>query len=106
GCQIDGSTGRLKVDALVTPSGTPLVVTGDKTPTDAYANPTDHVGTWSLLGGFDGVAWRRLRTVGGSDNIANPAALEVQSFLNAYNRAGNSWGRIDRDDLTSVAAIA
>jgi len=31
------------------------------TPSDAYANPTSHLGTWSLMGMFNGATWDRVR---------------------------------------------
>lgn len=38
------------------------IVKGNKTPSDAFANPTDAVNSESFLMGYNGVTWDRLRT--------------------------------------------
>lgn len=39
-----------------------LTMTGTKTPADAFVNPTDAIASSSLLSGFNGTTWDRLRT--------------------------------------------
>lgn len=52
------STGALVVTGG---GGGGMVVIGSETPSDAFANPTDAVGSWSLLGAWDGTQWVRPR---------------------------------------------
>ena len=40
-------------------SASPVIVTGTKTPSDAYVNPTDAVNSYSLSGLFNGTTWDR-----------------------------------------------
>lgn len=104
GCQIDGNTGRLKVDALITPSGTPLVVTGDKTPADAYANPTDHVGTWSLLGAFDRAANRWARV--DSTNLTSVSPITLANGGTALRTAAVLYGQFGAADYRQVSVTS
>lgn len=100
--------------------GGSLTVRGDQTPSDAYANPTTAIASWSLLGGWNGATWQRARITGAgsllvgasgfstpSDALPNPtAAIDSLTYSAAYNRAAGTWGRVDRGDNTSTAPIA
>jgi len=36
-------------------------ISGSKTPSDGYSNPTDHIGTWALIGMYNGSTWDMVR---------------------------------------------
>ncbi|MEM4313086.1 MAG: hypothetical protein QXH95_03420 [Thermoplasmata archaeon] len=79
---------------------------GTKTPSDGYANPTDAINSFSLLGLFNGTTWDRARgdTTNGlyvqvrpwntpSDNFENPTnANNSLSFQVAFD--GTNWDRV------------
>ena len=67
-------------------------VVGNKTPSDAYANPTDHVGTWSLSGVFDGTNWRRWLLSIHGDNLTTATGGNVAAF--GYGYDGTNWDRL------------
>jgi hypothetical protein len=81
---------------VLTNSGRGLVETiGNTTPSDAFSPASasnKSVLTWSLMGGYDGTNFRRLRVSTPTDTFANPtAALGVQSFSMGWN--GSTWDR-------------
>lgn len=100
--EVDPTTGDLKV-----------TVEGTVTPGDAMANPTNAVPAASFGLAWNGITWQRIRiTSGGSllvgasgfstpgDALPNPtAAIDSLSYTAAYNRAGGTWGRVDRLEL-------
>ena len=74
--------------------GGAIVVIGNDTPSDAFVNPTDFVGAWSLQGGFNGATWDRIRTV--TTNAAGIALNVIGAQLGVncnqiYSPAGASW---------------
>ncbi len=89
---VDPATGALVVTS--SGGGPATVVEGDQTPSDAYANPTDAIASWSLLGGYDRAAgtWERVDT--GDLSVLAPGtlaaggnALRVQAYLVGYDNS-------------------
>lgn len=74
-------------------------IVGTKTPAVDYANPTDAVGTWSLIGGYDGSTWDPLLNSTHGNNLTTTRGLNVASFL--YINDGT-----DFDEVTSAPAPA
>ena len=97
------STGALRV------SGTSTIA-GNRTFTDAYANPTDNLDTISLTGGFNGTTWDRIRSAGNNADAVAPTTLGNLTndvYLFGYN--GTNWDRIrafgDNADGETVATL-
>jgi hypothetical protein len=85
------------------PTGTPIPISGsitatssgNATPSDGYANPSNASLEFSLLAGFNGTTWDRLRTgTTNADAVANLTlgALQTGSYLYGYN--GATWDRL------------
>lgn len=68
-------------------------IDGGDTPSDAFTNPTDALPAWSLLGGFDGTDWERIRSIAPGDGTANPSVgvLAVSNFPHLWDTA--DWNR-------------
>lgn len=68
-------------------------IQGGTTPADNFANPTDILNTFALIGGFDGSTWDRIRTLAPGDGTANPGtgAVAVSNFPHLWDTA--DWNR-------------
>jgi hypothetical protein len=72
----------------------PVVITGGVTPADNFANPTDAITVWSLIGGLDAAGtWDRLRTrpwpTTNAAQTASAAALDTIGVMVGPDGAGN-----------------
>ncbi len=68
--------GTIAGGAYVNVIGMPALV-GGKTPADAYANPADAVGTWALMGAYNGATWDEVR-----GSIANGLLVDITRSVN------------------------
>jgi hypothetical protein len=69
----------------------PITINGNKTPSDAYANPTDALDSWSLLGIWNGATWDRWKSSTHGDNLTTTSGANVASF--GYIFDGTNWDR-------------
>lgn len=65
---------------------------GTETPSDNYANPTDHLGTWALLGLYDGSTWDRWLLSTHGDNITTAAGANIAAIN--YGFDGTNYDRL------------
>lgn len=69
-------------------------ISGNKTPADAFANPTDAMDTWSFLAGFNGTTWDRLRSVANNaDAVAVTTLGNITGANYLYGFNGTAWDR-------------
>ncbi len=71
---------------------------GNKTPTDAYANPTDGTDSLSFLMGWNGATWDRLKS-----STANGLVADVSRIVAALPTGTNSIGNIGT--VATVSAV-
>lgn len=93
---------------LTTAAGGAGVIMGSKTPSDAYANPTDALDSWALAGVFNGSTWDRARgglsyplsSVTGLQNVVIEAVNGPFSADAA--RGGGQYGPLECDSRGAV----
>lgn len=96
------STYGLDVDVTRIPA-----IVGAKTPADAYANLTDALGTWSLLGLWNGTTWDRAKKA--QQTMANSMAVVIASDQSAINVtattpvSGTAFYAVKRADIAAVS---
>lgn len=66
------------------PMSTTGTFTGSSTPSDAFANPTTAVNTWSLIGAWNGTSWDRLRSAAVASATTGTGLLGT-GILGRYN---------------------
>jgi hypothetical protein len=120
----DGENRPLSIDAagalwVAQRPGAPfeVVTSGAKTPSDAFANPSDAVGAWSLMGLWNGATWQRARAVTPSDSyFGTSTPLETFGLVALWDGLGNQGRRArctqsaallaQRDNLTAAQIAA
>ena len=80
------STYGLDVD-VTRVSGT-VTVTGNTTPSDAFANPNNAITTWSLTGMWNGSSWDRIR--GDTTNGVDVDVTRVQGTVSTQDTLGST----------------
>lgn len=75
---------------------------GTETPSDNYANPTDHLGTWALLGLYDGTTWDRWLLSTHGDNITTAAGANIAAIN--YGWDGTNYDRLKTDTYAGSAS--
>lgn len=79
----------------------PTNVGGATTPSDDFANPTTAVNDFSLIAGFDGTTWDRVRTgSNAADDLATTALGNVQGLSFLYGFDGTTWDRLQTSSTT------
>ncbi len=86
----------LAVDVTRVQGSVATTTTGAVTPADAYANPTTATQSWSLLGGFNGTTWDRLRS-----DTTNGLQVNVK----AVPTAGTAFYSIKRTNIDNSASV-
>jgi hypothetical protein len=80
---------------------------GTVTPSDSYANPTNALNVYALLGAFDGTNWNRILSTTHGDNQTTARGINVASFGYAFD--GTNWDRVlsstHGDNLTTAYGI-
>ena len=83
------------IDVDVTRISGTLTIAGNITPADTFANPTTATNGNSLLSGFNGTTWDRLRSEGtNADGVAvlTLGALATKAYSKVFN--GTTWDRV------------
>jgi hypothetical protein len=98
------AAGRL---LIATAAAAPLDVRGPATPSDAYANPTAAVESWSLAGGWDATAnrWARVRALPWASATGNETAQAYALATFGQICGPNGLGGITRMRVTSTGAL-
>jgi hypothetical protein len=76
---------------------------GSTTPADAFANPTTAGLSFSLLGGFNGTTWDRLRVDGSKNLLIGLNAVGGASFAQGQRTMANSISTVPASDYTPTA---
>lgn len=102
--KVTGTTAN-GIDVDVTRITGTLTMTGNITPADAFANPTTAVNGNSLLSGFNGTTWDRLRSEGTNadgDAVLTLGALATEAYNKVFN--GTTWDRV-RSGITTGSVL-
>lgn len=92
--KVPGTTAN-GIDVDVTRITGTLTITGAITPADAFANPATAVNGNSLLSGFNGTTWDRLRSEGTNadgDAVLTLGVLAAEAYNKVFN--GTTWDRM------------
>lgn len=94
------------VSGTVTVGNATLVIIGNKTLTDAYANPTDDLDVAALMAGFNGTTWDRIRAAGDNADAVAVATLG-NMIMNARNDVfnGTTWDRVRSGTATGSLLV-
>ena len=101
--KVTGTTAN-GIDVDVTRITGTLTMTGNITPSDAFANPATAVNGNSLLSGFNGTTWDRLRSEGTNadgDAVLTLGALATEAYNKVFN--GTTWDRLRSGVITGSA---
>ena len=93
------------IDVDVTRITGTVTMTGAITPADAFANPTTAVNGNSLLSGFNGTTWDRIRSEGTNadgDAVLTLGALAAEAYNKVFN--GTTWDRL-RSGITTGSVL-
>jgi len=80
------------LDVDVTRVSGSVTVIGNKTPAAGYANPTDAVGTWALLGAYNTATWDQVLSSTHGNGVATVRGINVASIEYLYN--GTNYDRV------------
>lgn len=93
------------IDVDVTRISGTLTIAGNITPADTFANPTTATNGNSLLSGFNGTTWDRLRSEGTNadgDAVLTLGALATEAYNKVFN--GTTWDRV-RSGITTGSVL-
>ena len=83
------------IDVDVTSISGTVTMTGNITPADAFTNPATAINGNTLLSGFNGTTWDRLRSEGSNadgDAVLTLGVLATEAYNKVFN--GTTWDRI------------
>jgi len=83
------------IDVDVTRISGTVTMTGNITPADAFTNPATAINGNTLLSGFNGTTWDRLRSEGSNadgDAVLTLGVLATEAYNKVFN--GTTWDRI------------
>ena len=96
------STNGMDVDVTRLPTNSG----GATTPSDAFANPTTALTGFSLLGGFNGTTWDRVRTLANNaDNVAASSLGNLSSQAFNYEFDGTTYDRVRNQFVQSTTGV-
>jgi hypothetical protein len=94
------ASNNLNVNCVVGCSGS-----GSTTPADAFANPTTASLSFSLLGGFNGTTWDRLRVDSSKNLLVGLNAIGGASFSQGQRTMANSLSIVPASDYSSPDTV-
>lgn len=99
--RLRGSTSfGIQVDVTRIQGGS-ITVVGNKTPSDTFANPTDAIASFSLLGYWDGTQWVRWRAFQDIDALNLTNSPHMQALNYGFN--GTTFDRLRTGQVTSFS---